>query len=170
MWNRLSMLLSCGWTPARPQLPTSIFTHSDRIFLDLPRPLMPGMGKSVTDLIQDKACSTCPYHMSHWLWRTAVISSMPSFCRRTAEVVVSSQSFVPQIQWIMAQSLQRSRCTMNFQWKKKVPWNGAVSLRCPAGSCETGPICINLRHDWGDPADMHANVLGIMITCKFPLA
>ena len=32
--------------------------------------------------------------------------------------------------------------TMNFQWKKKVPWNGAVSMRSRAGSWETLSICI----------------------------
>ena len=60
--------------------------------------------------------------------------------------------------------------TMNFQWKKKVPWNGAVSMRSRAGSWETLSICITLRHNQGAPADMHANALGILIICRFPLA
>ena len=60
--------------------------------------------------------------------------------------------------------------TMNFQWKKKVPWNGAVSMRSRAGPWETLSICITLRHNQGAPADMHANALGIQIICRFPLA
>ena len=54
--------------------------------------------------------------------------------------------------------------------EKKVPWNGAVSMRSRAGSWETLSICITLRHDQGAPADMHANALGILIICRFPLA
>ena len=69
-----------------------------------------------------------------------------------------------------AQPRIRPVCTMNFQWKKKVPWNGAVSMRSRAGSWETLSICITLRHNQGAPADMHANALGILIICRFPLA
>ena len=54
--------------------------------------------------------------------------------------------------------------------EKKVPWNGAVSMRSRAGSSETLSICITLRHNQGAPADMHANALGILIICRFPLA
>ena len=54
--------------------------------------------------------------------------------------------------------------------EKKVPWNGAVSMRSRAGSWETLSICITLRHNQGAPADMHANALGILIICRFPLA
>ena len=54
--------------------------------------------------------------------------------------------------------------------EKKVPWNGAVSMRSRAGSWETLSICITLRHNQGAPADMHANALGIIIICRFPLA
>ena len=53
--------------------------------------------------------------------------------------------------------------------EKKVSWNGAVSMRSPAGSSETGPICIMARHNQGAPADVHANALGILIICQFPL-
>ena len=35
----------------------------------------------VSDLMQDVARFTCSYHLSRWLWRTAVISAMPSFWR-----------------------------------------------------------------------------------------
>ena len=54
--------------------------------------------------------------------------------------------------------------------EKKVPWNGAVSMRSRAGSWETLSICITLRHNQGAPPDMHANALGILIICRFPLA
>ena len=54
--------------------------------------------------------------------------------------------------------------------EKKVPWNGAVSMRSRAGSWETLSICITLRHNRGAPADMYANALGILIICRFPLA
>ena len=54
--------------------------------------------------------------------------------------------------------------------EKKVPWNGAVSMRSRAGSWEILSICITLRHNQGAPADMHANALGILIICRFPLA
>ena len=54
--------------------------------------------------------------------------------------------------------------------QKKVPWNGAVNMRSHAGSWETWSICRTLRHNWGTPADMHANVLGILIIYWFPLA
>ena len=53
--------------------------------------------------------------------------------------------------------------------EKKVPWNGAVSMRSRAGSWETLSICITLRHNQGAPADMHANALGFLIICRFPL-
>ena len=59
----------------------------------------------VIDLIQAVACCTLPYHLSCWLGRTDVISSMPSFCSSEAEGV-SSTSLMPQIQLIMARSLQ----------------------------------------------------------------
>ena len=45
-------VLSCGSIPDRPHLLTSSFTHSDHVFLGLPCPLMPGIARSVTDLIQ----------------------------------------------------------------------------------------------------------------------
>ena len=54
--------------------------------------------------------------------------------------------------------------------EKKVPWNGAVSMRSRAGSWETLSICIALRHNQGAPADMHSNALGILIISRFPLA
>ena len=47
---------------------------------------------------------------------------------------------------------------------RKVPWNGAVSMRSCGGSWETWPICIAICHFFrGAPADRHANVLGILI-------
>ena len=38
--------------------------------------------------------------------------------------------------------------------EKKVPWNGAVSMRSRAGSWESLSICITLRHNQGAPAEM----------------
>ena len=58
--------------------------------------------------------------------------------------------------------------TMNFQWKKRFR-AGTVSMRSRAGSWETLSICITLRHNQGAPADMHANALGFLIICRFPL-
>ena len=78
-------------------------THSDHVFLVLPCPLAP----FVTDLIQDVARCACSYHLSRRLRRTAVISIGLSFCGTEAGGV-SSQSLVPQIQWIIARSLQWS--------------------------------------------------------------
>ena len=62
--------------------------------------------------------------------------------------------------------------TMHYElpMEKKVPWNGAVSMCSRVGSWETLSICITLRHNQGAPADMHANALGILIICRFPLA
>ena len=67
--------LPCKSMPHRPHFLTSLFTHSDYIFLGLSCPLV--LGKCVTDLIQGGACHTCPDHLSCWLRRTAVIFSMP---------------------------------------------------------------------------------------------
>ena len=62
-----------------------------------------------------------------------------------------------------------SRWHYELPMEKKVPWNGAVSMRSRAGSWETLSICITLRHNQGAPADVHANALGILIICQFPL-
>ena len=66
--------------------------------------LWDGSGRSVTDLIQDVVCFTCPYHLSRPLWRTSVISLMPNLWSSETEYV-SARSLVPQISgsW-------RSRC------------------------------------------------------------
>ena len=82
--------LSCGSTATRPQLLTSIFTHSHHIFLDVFRPLVLRIRTSVTGFTQDLAHCTCPHHMSRRLWRTGVISPMPSFCNRKLRVLHTS--------------------------------------------------------------------------------
>ena len=52
--------LSCRSMPARPQLLTSVFTHSDHAFLGLPSFIVLGIGMFVIDLIQDGAhCMFC---------------------------------------------------------------------------------------------------------------
>ena len=76
----------------------------------------------MTDFIQDVARCTWPYHLSRPLRRTAVISLIPSFWSSEAEVV-STRSLVPQIQWIMALSLQRSFISYEmFGSHVSLPW------------------------------------------------
>ena len=68
------------------------------------------------------------------------------------------------------QDMVHGQAHYELPMEKKVPWNGAVSMRSRAGSWETLSIYITLRHKQGAPADMHANALGILIICRFPLA
>ena len=78
---------------------------------------------------------------------------------------------VTHIWWLHKKdSIQEWMGHYELPMEKKVPWNGAVSMRSRAGSWETLSICITLRHNQGAPADMHANALGILIICRFPLA
>ena len=105
----LRVYLFCESTPARPQLLTSVFTHSDYVYLSHLCPLVPGIGKFLTNLIEDVARFTWPFHLGCRLWRADVISSMPTFCSSEAEGV-SYLYFVPQIRRIMAGLLWRSRC------------------------------------------------------------
>ena len=93
--------LSCGSAAGRPQLLTSIITRSDHVFLGLPRPLVPVIGRSVTDVIEDIACCRA--------WRTVLIFSMPSLCNSEAEGVLSKASLL-QMQRIMT-SLRWSCCS-----------------------------------------------------------
>ena len=74
--------LSRGSTPAGPQLLTSVFIHSDHVFLGLCCFLVPGIGEFVTYLIQNaarclsRACSPKPEscagewsaHGGVWRW------------------------------------------------------------------------------------------------------
>ena len=83
----------------------------------------------------------------------------------TALVVISPPPTIPMRAWV-----EEVRAHYELPMEKKVPWNGAVSMRSRAGSWETLSICITLRHNQGAPADMHANALGILIICRFPLA
>ena len=99
--------LTCGSMAARSHILTSVFTHSDHVFLGLPRPLVSGIGRSVTDSMQDVAHCTCPFHLSCRLWRTAIIFLMPCFCSSEAEGV-SSRSL--GIQEITARSLRWRPC------------------------------------------------------------
>ena len=64
-------------------------THLDHIFFGIPDPLVPGICMPLTNLIQDAAFCTCPDHLSRWMQRTAVISSMPSFWGCDTEGVLS---------------------------------------------------------------------------------
>ena len=88
----LHAFLSCGSTPARPQLLISVFTHSDCL-------LMPSSARNrkvCNRLIQDAACCTWPCYLSRWSWNDDATSSMPSFCCNEAGGV-SSLALVPQI-------------------------------------------------------------------------
>ena len=79
---------------------------------------------------------------------------------------------VKSVQWLLMSERLLGTQTSHYElpMEKKVPWNGAVSMRSRAGSWETLSICITLRHNQGAPADMDANSLGILIICRFPLA
>ena len=87
-----------------------IFTHSYHIFLDVSLPLVPGIRRSVTGVIQDEANCTCPYHLSRRLQRTAVISAMPIY------VVVKL--------WVL------HTCT-NDDWYKPASWEGIPNILLP---------------------------------------
>ena len=92
---------------AKAHVPISVFTHSDHVLRGLPFFLVPGSWKFVICLIQDVAHCTWPYHLSHWQWRTDVMSSMPSFSSSEAKGA-SSLSLMPLIQRIIAWSLRQS--------------------------------------------------------------
>ena len=75
----LHAALSCASTPTRPQLLTSILTHSDHVFLGLPEFLLQGIGTFVIDLVQDVVHCKWWYHLSRGQRRTYVVSSVLSF-------------------------------------------------------------------------------------------
>ena len=96
-------------TLARPDLSTSVFTHSDHVLQGLPSFVLSGSGKFVIDLIQDVArCTWSYHHLGRRKGRTDVVSSMSTFRSREADGV-SSLSLMPEIQRIMARSLRRIR-------------------------------------------------------------
>ena len=70
------------------------FTHSNHVFLGFPRPLVPGILKSVTEQMQDAAGCTCPHHLGRRLRRTPVISSMPNFLSSETEGETPSVSLL----------------------------------------------------------------------------
>ena len=53
-----------------------LHTFGTTFVLGFPRPLVLIVAKSEPDLIQDVACSIFSDRLSHWLWRTIVVSSM----------------------------------------------------------------------------------------------
>ena len=88
---------------------------------------------------------------------------------------MKTQTYSIQIQRWYFRISEGAQILMNWDhyelpMEKKVPWNGAVSMRSRAGSWDSLSICITLRHNQGAPAGMHANALGILIICRFPLA
>ena len=64
-----------------------------------------------------------------------------------------------------------SKLTVHYEFLmgKKFP-EMAASMHSRAGHWESWLICIALRHNRGAPVDMLANVLGILIICRFPVA
>ena len=129
--------------PARPHLLTSIFTHLDHVLRGLSFFLVLGIWKCVIYLIQDVANCTWPDHFSPWQWRTEVMSSMSSFCSNEAEYV-SSLSLMPQIQWIMAQSLQWSCCSSGSSGVHiPLPWSTAEATYTLPHIM--GEKCLNVR-------------------------
>ena len=124
MLNTGSPSISVLWVNSSPATITDISLDTFRpVFLGLPFPLGLGNGRSVTDFRQDVAHCTCPYHLSRPLQRNAVISLLPSFWSSQTEDV-STRSLVPQIQWIIARSLQwyRLRSKM-FGPHVSLPWS-----------------------------------------------
>ena len=107
-----------------------------------------------------------------WLWLREAFFHSCGLCSEvfTPERILKFPSWTDE--QAMMKSPAESRSTHHYElpMEKKVPWNGAVSMRSRAGSWETLSICITLRHNQGAPADMHANALGILIICRFPLA
>ena len=80
-------------------------------------------------LIQDVAHCTGPYHLICRQQRTGVIFMMPSFCCSESEGVLSL-SLMPQIQQIMALSLQRSRHSpSSFGPHVLLPWSIANRMQ-----------------------------------------
>ena len=71
---KTALRLSCCSTAGRPHSLASFFRHSDHVFLGLPCPLVPGIVKSVTDLIKEVARCIWSEHLSHRSRRTAVIA------------------------------------------------------------------------------------------------
>ena len=63
-WQHLATPNTGGSTPDKPHSLASFFTHSYYVFLCLLRTLVPGIFKSVTDVMQDVACCTWPNHLS----------------------------------------------------------------------------------------------------------
>ena len=129
--------LSCGSTPARPQLLTSVF-------LGLPCFLVQGIRKFVINLIQ--LGHSPQYHLSHQLRRT--IYWMPSFCSSEAEGVPSLSS-VLQTQRITVWSLLWSHCSSRFWGARRCP-DEIISLLVQHQPVQTWPssspmACTRLR-------------------------
>ena len=112
------------------------------------RPLFPSgsrRGRFVTDLIQDAAHCTYPYHLTCPL-KASVISLMPSSWSSETEVV-SSWSLVPQIHWIMARLLWWSRSKSEvFGTHVSLPQSIAEQTQAVYTSSRTlGKRCLEVR-------------------------
>ena len=136
--------------PVRPQLQTSVFTQSNHVFQILPHPLMVGIRKPMTDLIQDVARCICPYHLNPRLWTNAVMSSMP------ISVVVELRGFCLGL-WCHKSSgsccgLQVSgvRCRHFAPWSMAEETQAVYTLPCMLGErclvVRTGKSFLNFSH------------------------
>ena len=100
----------------------SSFTHSDQVFLGLPRPLLPSMDIDLTLLISPEERSTCPNHLNLRLLMRVARSSRPSFLCSTS-MSGSSEGLTPQIHLIIARSFRHNL------WRASEDM-GQVSVAC----------------------------------------
>ena len=161
-WRRtlaLQAYLSCKSTPVRLQSLILRLTYSDHVFLCLPLPLGPGSGNYVTDLIQDVAhCTWRPYHLSHLLWRTTVISLIPSFCSGETEMFNSIFGATDPVDhgvvivWLSRWSRFRSNI---FAPHVSLPWSIAEWTQAVCTLQHTlGERCLDVRQEavsWFSP-------------------
>ena len=93
--------------PNRPHFYITLHTFRSR----LSRPSPPSCAENHQDcdrFVKNMARCTSPDHLNHWLWKTALISSMTSFGSSEAQGA-SFWCWVSQMQWIMKWLLRWSR-------------------------------------------------------------
>ena len=105
----LHSVLLCGSVRSRFQDLRSLLTHSDQVFLGLPRPLTHGTDKLKVSLMHEVARVTCPNHLKRLVRTASVTSCIPSLSSSDS-IGISSSGLTPQNQRIMALSFRRSRC------------------------------------------------------------
>ena len=88
----------------------STLTHSDQqVFLGLPLLLALGIVILVMEFKHEEERATCPNHLICLVQRAAVTSCTPDIAQSVSPDT-SSLSLMPQIQWTIDLSFQRSRC------------------------------------------------------------